>query len=123
MSSYISLIKDVDFDKTHYYNEKKWKYQKFANDNWYKKNDELFVDFFDILDINKLISNLNTIFHSNFKEQLFFNELFSLSHFSDILDSIKDKENSKKNDLFLKVSTKKKKKNGFVCTLIREIGN
>lgn len=48
--------------------------EKFSHDNCDDKDDELFVDLFDILDVSKPTSNLDTILHKSSKTESSWNE-------------------------------------------------
>lgn len=54
------MIKNIYFDKTYCYNRKNLKPKDFANDEWYKNNNQLFVNLFDILDAKTNTNNEST---------------------------------------------------------------
>lgn len=80
----------MHFDEAHCYDEKDLKLQNFADNQGYKKDDELFADLTDILDTSIPIPELNTILHKSF----FFypDKLLGSSPLSDFRDLVEDEE-------------------------------
>lgn len=64
----------MHFDKTHCYDKKELQPQKFAENEVYKQDNELFADFTNILDISEPVPQLDDIFQKSFETHPFSNE-------------------------------------------------
>ena len=60
-SSRVSVTIDTHFNKAHLYDRNNLKLQKFPDNEWHKKDNELFADHTDILDISKPTPEWHTI--------------------------------------------------------------
>lgn len=87
---WVFVTRDVHFDEAHCYDQEHLKLQNFADNQWYKKDDEPFADVTDILDTSIPIPELNTILHKSFFS--YPDKLFGSSPFSDIRDLVGDEE-------------------------------
>ncbi len=89
-SGRVSVTKNLHFDEAHRYYEKDPKAQDVADEEWYKKDDELFADLTDILDADEPIFELNSIPHKGFETNPYREESRASSTLSDISDSVRD---------------------------------
>lgn len=76
----------MQFDETHYYDNKGLDSQHFANNEQYEENNELFADLTDIMNTSKSTPKFSIIFHKSFGTYLYFKKSCSLSFLSDISD-------------------------------------
>ena len=88
----VSVIRDLRFDEAHQYGKKYLKPQDFADDKWYKEDDELFADPTDILVDDEPIFELTSIRHKGFETNPHSKESRGSSALSDITDSVGDEE-------------------------------
>lgn len=86
----------MHFYKAHCYDKKALKSQEFANNEWHKEDNKLFVDFTNILDTTEPSPEFNIIYCKN--SYPYPDESRSLSSLSNIPDPVKNKEHYKKND-------------------------
>ena len=100
----LSIKIDVYFDEAHHYNKKNLKSQEFANDEWQKEDDELFVDPTDILDTSEPTPEFNTI---PCKTYPYSNESCDSSPLSDIPDLVGDKEYDEEKNAFSSLENEK----------------
>ena len=105
----VSITRDVHFDKTHHYDSQDLKSQEFVDDEWYKKDDKLFVDPTDILDASKSILVFNIIPYKNNMTYPYPDESRGSSPLSDIPDLVGDKEHyEEENATFEDIQLRKK---------------
>ena len=97
-SGQVSITRDVYFDEIYRYNRKDLKPQDFADDEWHKKDDELFADPTDSFAISKPISQLDTT-QKIYETYPYFDEFRTSSPFSDIPDLMGDKKHHDKDDV------------------------
>lgn len=91
----------MHFDKTHLYDKKDLRLQKFATDDRSKKDDELFADLMDILDTSEPFLEFGTILYKSSKNYPYFDESQSRSStpFPDIPNQMKDELKYEEDDV------------------------
>lgn len=88
----------VHFNESHCYDKKDLKPQDFADDKWHKEDVELFVDPTDILVASKSIPEFYSIPCKTYETYPYLDKSCGLSAFSNILNLVQDKEDSKKDN-------------------------
>ena len=91
-SGRVSVTRDAHFDEAHLYDRKDLKPQEFADDEWHKKDDELFADPTDILDASEPTPEWHTIPRKSSQTYPYSDESRSSSPLSDIPDPVGDQE-------------------------------
>lgn len=89
----------MHFDEAHRYDKKDLKPQDFADNEWHKKDDELFADFTDILDASKPITELNSIPRKSFETYPYSEKSRASSPLLDIPDSVEDEGHKESNEI------------------------
>ena len=88
----VFVTKDSHFNNAYCNDKINLTTQDFADYNWHKADDELFVDSQDIFHAGQPIRELNNIPHWNLKTYPNFEELHTSSFRSDIPNLVKDKK-------------------------------
>lgn len=97
-SGRVFVIKDLHFNEVHYYDWKDLKPQHFDDDEWNKEDNKLFAGLIDIIDVSEPVPEINTILWNGSETYSYLNESRNSSSYSDISDSVKDKESHDDND-------------------------